>query len=226
MKIKNHKLVTEPNIDYVKSANMGSQFNPEFLVIHFTAGRSFDRSLRTLTKRRSSGNVSAHLLIGRDGQITQMVPFNRVAWHAGKSEWAADGKEYVGLNSYSIGVELENFGRLTKRADGKWVTYFNVVVDDEDVIEAGHKRTPNRIRGWHTYTSRQLEALEDVSDLLFDRYDLKDVVGHEDVAPTRKTDPGPAFPMDNLRSLLVGRDSDALDWNDDWSGNVKELVTV
>ena len=225
MRIKNHKLLasTEETIDYKQAGSYGKIIKPEFLIIHFTAGRSFERSLSTLTKKRKSGNVSAHLIIGRKGQITQMVPFNRAAWHAGRSAWSyteagEDGDlttELVGLNSHSIGIELENFGRLSKKANGDWVTYFNEVVPDEFVIEAGHKRTPNRIKGWHTYTSEQLEALEDVSQLIFDRYELLNVIGHEDVAPKRKTDPGPAFPMKELRSLLVGRDESIIDDTED-----------
>jgi N-acetylmuramoyl-L-alanine amidase len=38
-----------------------------------------------------------------------------------------------------------------------------------------------------------------VSKLLVERYNLDDLIGHEDIAPSRKTDPGPAFPMANLR---------------------------
>jgi N-acetylmuramoyl-L-alanine amidase len=217
MRIKNHKLLTSPeeSIDYVQAGSYGKIIKPKFLIVHFTAGRSFERSLGTLTKKRPSGNVSAHLLIGRNGQITQMVPFNRAAWHAGRSEWTHDGTKYDGLNSHSIGIELENFGRLSKNSNGDWITYFNEKVPAEFVIEAGHKRTPNRIKGWNTYTSEQLEALEDVSQLIFDRYELLDVIGHDDVAPSRKTDPGPAFPMTELRSLLVGRDEILEDWNDD-----------
>jgi len=43
---------------------------------------------------------------------------------------------------------------------------------------------------------------------LFATYGLLDVVGHDDIAPARKTDPGPAFPMDSLRGYLVGRKED------------------
>ena len=47
--------------------------------------------------------VSAHLLIGRDGKLTQYVPFDKRAWHAGESEF--DGR--TACNDFSIGVELE-----------------------------------------------------------------------------------------------------------------------
>ena len=47
--------------------------------------------------------VSAHLLIKRDGSCVQFVPFNKRAWHAGKSNY--QGKERC--NDFSIGIELE-----------------------------------------------------------------------------------------------------------------------
>ncbi len=47
--------------------------------------------------------VSSHLLIRRDGSVTQFVPFDRRAWHAGAS--CHDGRERC--NDFSIGIELE-----------------------------------------------------------------------------------------------------------------------
>jgi len=53
--------------------------------MHYTTGASKGSSVEHLTK--PSAKPSAHLVIGRDGSITQLVPFNVVAWHAGKSRW-------------------------------------------------------------------------------------------------------------------------------------------
>ena len=47
--------------------------------------------------------VSAHVLIRRDGLVVQFVPFNRRAWHAGESAF----RGAPGCNDYSIGIELE-----------------------------------------------------------------------------------------------------------------------
>jgi AmpD protein len=47
--------------------------------------------------------VSSHLLIKRNGEIVQYVPFDKRAWHAGKSEYL--GRERC--NDFSIGIELE-----------------------------------------------------------------------------------------------------------------------
>ena len=47
--------------------------------------------------------------------------------------------------------------------------------------------------------------------MLVSTYQLLDIVGHEDIAPFRKTDPGPAFPMENFKSMVLGRQDDAAD---------------
>jgi hypothetical protein len=89
------------------SPNRGGSFAhglPDTLVVHFTAGRSAESSVRWLTDKRAK--ASAHVVIGEDGAITQLVPFNVVAWHAGTSKW----KAREGLNRYSIGIELDNPG--------------------------------------------------------------------------------------------------------------------
>ncbi len=99
--------------------------------------------------------VSAHLLIDRRGELTQFVPFNRRAWHAGASNFK--GRDQC--NDYSIGIELEGTDDLA-------------------------------------YTDVQYEVLRQVTETLIAAYPglTKDrIVGHCDIAPGRKTDPGAAF---------------------------------
>jgi len=108
--------------------------------------------------------VSSHLLIRRNGEIVQYVPFQRRAWHAGASSWA--GRERC--NDYSIGIELE-----------------------------GADHSP--------YESAQYAMLARVIAVLCRHYPHltpERVVGHSDIAPGRKTDPGPAFDWPRLRSLV------------------------
>ncbi|QOR37799.1 1,6-anhydro-N-acetylmuramyl-L-alanine amidase AmpD [Billgrantia diversa] len=51
--------------------------------------------------------VSAHLLIRRDGECVQFVPFDRRAWHAGRSCWIEGGRPRRALNDFTVGIELE-----------------------------------------------------------------------------------------------------------------------
>lgn len=99
--------------------------------------------------------VSAHLLVRRDGTVTQFVPFTKRAWHAGQSCFR--GQDCC--NDYSIGIELE-----------------------------GEDATP--------YDDRQYTTLQQVLNAIFDAYptiSAREVAGHCDIAPGRKSDPGPAF---------------------------------
>jgi AmpD protein len=99
--------------------------------------------------------VSSHVLIARDGTLTQYVPFSMRAWHAGASNWC--GRE--ACNDFSIGIELEG--------------------SDDD-----------------PYDDRQYPVLAAVIatlQLAYPRLASGAVAGHSDIAPGRKTDPGPAF---------------------------------
>ncbi len=202
MKIVDHLLKREDGTSYpfVASPNIGDSVQHEYLVMHFTAGRSAESSVKWLTKPEAK--ASTHLIIGRDGSITQLVPFDRIAWHAGRSRWG----NRVGLNRYSIGIELDNAGRLT-RSGNQWKAWFGRQYAEEEVLVAVHKNETTAT-GWHTYTEEQLEAALEVSSLLVDHYGLQDIIGHDDIAPGRKNDPGPAFPMDHFRARIFGRPED------------------
>ena len=176
---------------------------PRFLVIHFTAGgvnaaAYFERYQRPL---------SVHLVISRNGTVTQMLPFNRKGLHAGASSW----KGVSGLNNHSIGIEIENWGPLNLVAD-HWETWTGQRINDESVVEAAHKNG-GPVRGWEKFTDAQLDAVIGVSKALCGRYGLE-IVGHDDVAPSRKVDPGPAFPMDRVQSIAAGNADDEPDDNE------------
>jgi N-acetylmuramoyl-L-alanine amidase len=200
MKIINHLLYQDDDMPYPfrESPNRGGTMQPKYLIMHYTAGPNADHAVRWLIN--PTAQASAHLVIGRDGGITQLVPFDTVAWHAGKSEWQG----IVGLNSHSIGIELDNAGPLSRSGDD-WVAWFGSRYPSDQVIEAAHKFSPGEIRGWHLYTPDQLFAAIEAANLLVRHYQLRDVLGHEDIAPGRKSDPGPAFPMESFRSRLFGR---------------------
>ncbi|MFZ4856833.1 MAG: N-acetylmuramoyl-L-alanine amidase [Desulfuromonadaceae bacterium] len=202
MKIIDHRLCTDDDIPvpYVPSPNVGGDVQHKFLIMHFTAGRSAEESVEWLASKNAK--ASAHVVIGRDGGITQLVPFDRVAWHAGASSW--EGLQ--GMNNYSLGIELDNAGRLTRQGD-RWRAWFGTYYDVADVMQAIHKFETDMC-GWQVYTPEQIETALQVAGLLMTEYNLLDVVGHEDIAPHRKCDPGPAFPTSSFRSRLLGRSED------------------
>ena len=166
-----------------------------FLIIHFTAGASAQSSINWWKNPKAKG-TSAHIVIDRDGTIYQCRPFNRTAGHAGSSKWKdpKTGILYHGLNACSIGIELANAGDNWKLA-GNWTKLPPVV--------AYHKHGGPE-RKWEDYPEPQIAALEALTLLLFERYNLDDLIGHEDISRGRKTDPGPAFTphMIHLRTRL------------------------
>lgn len=108
--------------------------------------------------------VSSHLLIKRDGAVTQYVSFKDRAWHAGKSIYR--GRE--ACNDFSVGVELEGTDTLP-------------------------------------YEPLQYTALAQIVAALcfaYPQLSIDRLVGHSDIAPGRKTDPGPAFDWLHARCLI------------------------
>lgn len=175
----------------------GSAMNVRrFLVIHFTDGATADSSI-SWWKNPAAKGASAHIVIDRDGTIFQCRPFNRTCGHAGVSQWRdpKTGVLYKNLNSCSIGIELANAGTNEPGPDGwEWASK----QPGFKTIKARHKNGGPEVL-WEAYPEAQLEACIRVSRALCSRYNLDDLVGHDDIAPGRKTDPGPAFPMGRLR---------------------------
>jgi N-acetylmuramoyl-L-alanine amidase len=197
MKIINHQL---QGITQKETPNKGGVIEPRYLVFHFTAGRSAKESIDWLCSPKAK--ASAHLVVGRDGSIVQLAPFNVKTWHAGISHWEG----LTGLNDSSIGIEMDNAGRLTK-VGATYRAWFQAEYPEEEVLQAKHKFEQD-LSYWHTYTEAQIEKALELALLLVKSYKLKDIVGHDDIAPGRKCDPGPAFPLANIRARVFGRSDD------------------
>lgn len=167
-----------------------------YVVIHFSASRSAASAINWQT--HPDARASHHLIISRNGEVTQLLPFDYKAWHAGVSHWNG----LTNLNSHTIAIELENAGALTRQG-GKWKAWFGGEYDD--VVEAVHKNE-SEMRGWHRYTDVQISTLTEILKALKLAYpEIRDVIGHEDISPGRKQDPGPAFPMSEVRKAVFGR---------------------
>jgi len=202
MRIQNYKLVSEngEQASFDSSPNSSASVSPLYLVMHYTAGLTLDGTISWF--KTPDAKASAHIVIGRDGRIVQMVPFNRQAWHAGKSHWG----NLEGMNRYSLGIELVNAGKLRKNSVGQWLNWSKKLIPDDQVTIARHKDESSDA-GWHEYTEVQINAAVQVATLLHKTYNFSDVLGHDDVSPGRKVDPGPLFPMVSFRSIVLGRSS-------------------
>jgi N-acetylmuramoyl-L-alanine amidase len=200
MKIQNHFLDGE-GVIRTDTPNKGGTIVPEYLIVHYTAGSDAESSVAHF--RDETSNASAHLVIGRDGRAWQLVPFNVKAWHAGVSSWG--GRE--GMNNFSIGIELDNAGLLQKVGE-EYQAWFGKRYPVSEIVWARHKNE-TEMACWHVFTQAQITLLLDLAKLLVAHYGLKDILGHDDIAPKRKLDPGPAFPMESFRAAVLGRKEDA-----------------
>ena len=106
--------------------------------------------------------VSAHLLIARDGTITQFVPFHYRAWHAGVSEW--QGR--AGCNDFSIGIELEGtdeqpyedqqyqaLSEVTRLLIEAYPNLTSETITGHSDIAPGRKTDPGSAFNWDRYRS-------------------------------------------------------------------------
>lgn len=92
-----------PSPFWVGTTNFNMR-KPFYVIIHHTAQHSTEQTLNTFTKPATS--VSAHYVIGKNGQVYQMLNDYMRAWHAGVSRWG----NQLDMNSASIGIELDNDG--------------------------------------------------------------------------------------------------------------------
>ncbi|MCK0129143.1 N-acetylmuramoyl-L-alanine amidase [Erythrobacter sp. F6033] len=144
------------------SPNYNERTSPiTMLVLHYTEMKPVETALDRLTDPEAG--VSAHYLISEEGVVTQLVPEEKRAWHAGTSFWRGTKD----VNSASIGIELDH---------------------------------PGHAGGYREFADVQFEALLPLAARIVKQYDIPraNVVGHSDVAPLRKIDPGELFPWDRL----------------------------
>lgn len=166
------------------------------IVVHYTGGINASGAISALFK--SKREVSAHFVIDVDGTIHQLMPLDKIAWHAGRSKMGARN----GLNKYSIGIEIVNPGFLKKSLSGTFYTYYNQEVDASKAISAKHKNESEE-RYWHVYSPEQITAVGDLCIELSELLGIKYIVGHDEISPGRKQDPGPLFPIDKLREDVL-----------------------
>jgi len=168
------------DIEHFSTENYTAR-KPQLVVLHYTAG-SDNSSLEWLAKSRDSG-VSAHYLIKGDGGIVQIVRDGMRAWHGGRGVW----RGLSDINSLSLGVEIVNWG-----------------YDDVHVPEEVDRSSCVMLSGsplkWFPFPEEQFRSIAELLVDFKERWDIQPslFIGHSDIAPGRKVDPGPLFPWERL----------------------------
>ena len=167
-------------IDLSTYSAVGQNFRQRFIILHYTA-LDDENSKKVLTEQE----VSAHFLITtRDEEsIYNLVPEDKRAWHAGDSEW----KSSKNLNDSSIGIEIVNLG-----LNEEVLTDTDTDMVVERALKPQYRQAP--------YTEEQVKKIATLVKYLSKKYGIapENILGHSDVAPQRKLDPGPMFPWKEL----------------------------
>jgi len=147
-----------------------------FLILHYTVG-DFQSALHTLTE----GNVSAHYLVTDETppRILRLVPEERRAWHSGASGW----QRHRLLNSSSIGIEIVHPGFT--------------------LAPPGPDGTRERI--YLPFPEAQIQTLIPLVKDIVARHQIRPerILGHGEVTPSYKEDPGPTFPWRRFADLGI-----------------------
>jgi N-acetyl-anhydromuramyl-L-alanine amidase AmpD len=169
-----------PNLNFVPRSNI-----PTHIVLHFISNAAKNPEnpyvYEELRNTFIEYDVSPHYIIDRSGKIYYLLPESRAAQHAGKGTVFGypDYKDH--LNRYSIGIELMAIGTEKEMAS---------------IMSAEHYK---KIRAEHIgYTNAQYEALDTLLEDIVSRHkqikrDRQHIIGHNEYAPERKTDPGSLF---------------------------------
>ncbi|MFT2089376.1 penicillin binding protein PBP4B [Paraglaciecola sp. 2405UD69-4] len=187
-------------LSHMQSKNYSQRI--KFLVMHYTA-IDYQESVTALV---DEGGLSAHYLIpesndpsyqDKELKVIQLVDETGRAWHAGRSYW--QGRK--DLNDHSLGIEIVNVPECMR--------------DTSIGEQTTRENDTSRLCVFPDYDSKQIELLISLSkDILARNPDISPtaVVGHSDISPTRKNDPGPRFPWYQLYQHGIGAwyDNDTL----------------
>ena len=189
---------------FIESENFDTRVS--YLIIHFTS-QNTQESIRTLTEN-SLFPVSSHYLITDTGKVIQMVNENERAWHAGRSYWQG----FTAINDLSIGIEIVNQSGCKKEI--------------EEISSIG---SLNKYCTFESFSEDQIQNLIKLIEDILERHPRIrpfGILAHSDIAPTRKLDPGPLFPWEELAIIGIGAwydNDDYLLYYDKFNENMPQL---
>lgn len=212
-----------PQIAHVPSSRTTAleKEDPLGIIWHWTAGvcntPNFARNLADSIRsyhRESDRPASWHVLVAKNGDIFQSVPFLLGSWHVGRGG-QIDGTFYANVNKVTVGVELENSGKLEK-FEGKYYCWPYWL--DPDAAEENRQPDPRLLiaeervttfegQFYDAFTEAQIASAAELLRALVITYKWQKPVcsyGHVDFDPIRKQDPGPVWKNVVMPGILDG----------------------
>jgi N-acetylmuramoyl-L-alanine amidase len=188
-------MYTLPMVDSFSPNRGGALVAPSLVLLCNTASQSFATAKAWYLNKKSSASV--HYLIGRDGQTLAILPTDRVAWCAGRSEFAGR----TGVNAFSVSVALVNVGAVM--SDGTSLST-GERLPERDIVAAQHRLPHCSVRFWQRYPDEQIAACERLIRQLGAQIPtLREVADLAMVAGFRGAlDCGPALPLTQLQLAL------------------------
>ena len=147
----------------------------KYLIFHATALDTLEETFNSLIYSQAPKRVSAHYVIDRDGTVYQLVADDKKAFHAGISDWA-----------------FTNQGKAIKSLN-----------DMSIGIEFQCPAKGNTLGG---FTKAQVKSGIELSRILIKKHGIlpQNILGHSDIAPHRKQDPGALFPWRTFAKAGIG----------------------
>jgi hypothetical protein len=174
---------------------------PVGAIVHWTSGWSRDGDRGTTANKFAENSIRAgakdgyaFFTISEKGQVFQALPLDKWGYHAGESHYPGLGS---GVSSKLVGIEVCCAGSVKPKGE-KFVSWFGAEFSPKEVREAS--KNANIQKGfYHKYSEAQEKALKELLQWLYKNnptvFKFDFVLGHDEVAPQRKSDPGGSLSM-------------------------------
>lgn len=192
------QIVQQPSPNF--SSRQGNV--PDIIVNHIAEG-TYEGTISWL--RNSKSGVSAHFVVSKDGDITQLVALDRSAW--------ANGTSNNGTTAHSLAT---NHYVKERKVNANWYT---ISIEYEGYYKVNHGAlTTKQLTAsiWlHKYIISEVQRLYGVTIPL----DRNHIIGHSEINPKTKPNcPGEKFQFDSIISSIIGEHSSPV--------HLKELVLI
>ncbi len=185
----------DPQVWLVPSERYYSLQTPKPLGIvwHTTDMLTSAMALAEHIRKRGDRAASWHVCIARDGKLYQSVSFLQGSWHAGVAADVA-GQRFANVNRCTVGIEIENGGRLKRLSDGFYVWPFK----QEKALKLADPARAERLGGayWDKPTDEQKASAALLMSTLCKHYKMQPMdctMLHSELDPKRREDPGPLW---------------------------------